>query len=102
MHGLKIQNYKKKGNNEDSDTKEKKAEEIKCASTNTGSDVISMFIAIVQIKPEIPRINDDNNEWLPHSKHSTDQISWLTMIILQNSLRLRSEIPAKCHESTDL
>ena len=40
-HGLKTQKYKK-GNNEDSDTKEKNPEKVKCASTNTGSDVISM------------------------------------------------------------
>ena len=49
-HGLKIQKYKKKGNNEDSDTKEKNPEKVKCASTNTGSDVISMWIVLVQIK----------------------------------------------------
>ena len=37
MHGLKIQKYKKKGNNEDTDTKKKqKTEEVKYASTNTG------------------------------------------------------------------
>ena len=41
-HSLKIQKYKKKGNNEDSDTKEKNPEKVKCASTNTGSDIISM------------------------------------------------------------
>ena len=49
LHGLKIQKYKKKGNNEDTDTKEDKPEEVKCASTNTGSDVISMCIVPVQI-----------------------------------------------------
>ena len=48
LHGLKIQKYKKKGNNEDTDTKEDKPEEVKCASTNTGSDVISMCIVPVQ------------------------------------------------------
>ena len=42
LHGLKIQKYKKKGNNEDTDTKEDKPEDVKCASNNTGSDVISM------------------------------------------------------------
>ena len=47
-HGLKIQKHKKKGNNEDTDTKENKPE-VKCASTNTGSDVISMCIVLVQI-----------------------------------------------------
>ena len=50
LHGLKIQKHKKKGNNEDTDTKADKPEEVKCASTNTGSDVISMCIAPVQIK----------------------------------------------------
>ena len=50
LHGLKIQKYKKKGNNKDADTKEDKPEEVKCASTNTRSDVISMCIAPVQIK----------------------------------------------------
>ena len=49
LHGLKIQKYKKKENNEDTDTKEDKPEEVKCASTNTGSDVISMCIVPVQI-----------------------------------------------------
>ena len=50
LHGLDIKNYKKKGNNEDTATKENKPEEVKCASTNTGSDVISMCIVPVQIK----------------------------------------------------
>ena len=50
LHGLKTQKYKKKGNNEDTDTKEDKPEEIKCPSTNTRSDVISMCIVPVQIK----------------------------------------------------
>ena len=36
LHGLKIQKYKRKGNNEDTDTKENKPEEVKYASTNTG------------------------------------------------------------------
>ena len=49
LHGLKIQKHEKKGNNEDTDTKESKPEEGKCASTNTGSDVISMCIVPVQI-----------------------------------------------------
>ena len=49
LHGLKIQKHKKKGNSEDTDTKEDKPEEVKCASTNTGSDVISMCIVPVQI-----------------------------------------------------
>ena len=48
-HGLKIQKHKKKGNNEDTDTNENKPEEIKFASTNTVSDVISMSIVLVQI-----------------------------------------------------
>ena len=47
---MKIEKYKKKGKNEDHDTKENKPEEEKCASTNTGSDVISMHIVPVQIK----------------------------------------------------
>ena len=50
LHGLKTQKYKKKGSNEDTDTKEDKPEEVKCASTNTRSDVISMCIVPVQIK----------------------------------------------------
>ena len=50
LHGLKIQKHKKKGNNEGTDAKENKPEEVKCASTNTGSDVISMCIVPVQIK----------------------------------------------------
>ena len=50
LHGLKTQKYKKKGNNEDTDTKEDKPEEVKCASTNTRSDVISMCIVPAQIK----------------------------------------------------
>ena len=49
MYGLKIQKRKKKGNNEDPETKEDKPGEVKCASTNTGSDVISMCIVPVQI-----------------------------------------------------
>ena len=49
LHGLKIQKHKKKGKNEDTDTKEDKPEEVKCASINTGSDVISMCIVSVQI-----------------------------------------------------
>ena len=49
LYGLKIQKPKKKRNNEDTDTKEDKPEEVKCASTNTGSDVISMCIVPVQI-----------------------------------------------------
>ena len=48
-HGLKIQKHKKKGNNEDTDTNENKPEEVKFASTNTVSDVISMCIVLVQI-----------------------------------------------------
>ena len=51
LHGLKTQKYKKKGNNEDTDTKEDKPEEVKCASTNTRSDAISsMCIVPIQIK----------------------------------------------------
>ena len=50
LQGLKTQKYKKKGNNEDTDTKEDKPEEVKCALTNTRSDVISMCIVPVQIK----------------------------------------------------
>ena len=37
LHGLKIQKYKTKGNNEDTDTKENKPEQVKFASTDTGS-----------------------------------------------------------------
>ena len=48
LHGLKTQRYKKKGNNEDTDTKEDKPEEVKCASTNTRS--AGMSIVPVQIK----------------------------------------------------
>ena len=33
LHGLKTQKYKKKGNNEGTDTKEDKPEEVKCALT---------------------------------------------------------------------
>ena len=50
LHGLKFQKYKKKGNNEDMNTKENKPEEVKCASANNGSDVISMCIVLVQFK----------------------------------------------------
>ena len=50
LHGLKTQKYKKKGNNEDTDTKEDKPEEVKCTSTNTRPGVISMCIVPVQIK----------------------------------------------------
>ena len=49
LHGLKTQKHKRKGNNEDIDTNEGKPEEVKCASTNTGSDVIRMCIVPVQI-----------------------------------------------------
>ena len=49
LHGLKIQKHKKKGNNEDTDTKKDKPEEVNCESTKTGSDVISMCIVPVQI-----------------------------------------------------
>ena len=47
-HSLKIQKQEKR-NNEDTDTKREKPEEVKCASTYTGSDVISMCIVPVQI-----------------------------------------------------
>ena len=50
LHGLKIQKYKKKGNNEDTDTKEDNPEEVKCASTNTGSDIMNMGNVPGQIK----------------------------------------------------
>ena len=50
LYGSKTQKYKKKGNNEDTDTKEDKPEEVKYASTNTRSDVTSMCIVPVQIK----------------------------------------------------
>ena len=50
LHGFKIQKYKKKGNNEDTHTKEGKPEEVKCALTNSGSDVMRMCIVAVQIK----------------------------------------------------
>ena len=46
---MKTQKHKRKGNNEDIDTNEGKPEEVKCASTNTGSDVIRMCIVPVQI-----------------------------------------------------
>ena len=49
LHGLKIQKHKKKVNNEGTDTKKGKPEEVKCTSTNTGSDVISMSIVPVHI-----------------------------------------------------
>ena len=47
LHGLKTRKYKKKGNNEDTDTKEDKPEEVKCSSSNTRSDIISMCIVPV-------------------------------------------------------
>ena len=47
---MKTQKYKKKGKNENTDTKEDKPEELKCTSTNTRSYVISMCIVPVQIK----------------------------------------------------
>ena len=50
LHSLKIQKYKKKGNNEDTDNNERKAEEVKYALTNTRSDVIRMCIVPVQIR----------------------------------------------------
>ena len=50
LHGLKIQKYKKKGDNEDTDTKEDNPEEVKCAATNTGSDIMNMGNVPVQIK----------------------------------------------------
>ena len=34
LHGLKFQKYEKKGNNADTDTKENRPEEVKCASAN--------------------------------------------------------------------
>ena len=49
LHGLKIQKHKKKGNSDDTDTKEDKPEGVKCASTNTGSDVISICVVPVQV-----------------------------------------------------
>ena len=49
FHGLEVQKHKKKLNNEDTDTKEDEQEEIRCAPTNTWSDVISMCIVPVQI-----------------------------------------------------
>ena len=52
MHVLNIQKSKKKGNNEDNDVKEKKPEKVKCASTNTAPDVISMCIVPAQIKSQ--------------------------------------------------
>ena len=154
LHGLKIQKYKKKGNNEDIDTKEDKAEEVKCASTNTGSDVINMCIVPVLIKSKntskkvhayaLPYscsqgtfISDQlandlgvsgrktslaiktlNGEFTRNStalegfkvarvsvkitmngylfqEHSPDQISQLTMMILQNHLSLGSGVTWK-------
>ena len=50
LYGLKIHKYKKKGNNEGTDTKENKPEEVECATTNNGSDTISMCIVPVHIK----------------------------------------------------
>ena len=52
LHVLNIQKSKKKGNNEDNDVKEKKPEKVKCASTNTAPDVISMCIVPAQIKSQ--------------------------------------------------
>ena len=57
LHGLKTQKYNKKGNNEDNDTKEDKSEEVKCASTNTRSNVLSMCIVPVQIQSKDTRAN---------------------------------------------
>ena len=54
LHGLKIQKYKKKENNEDTDTKEDKPEEVKRASTKTGSDVISMSLFLYKSHQQIP------------------------------------------------
>ena len=51
---MKIQKYKKTGNNENIDTKEYKPEEVKCASTNTGSDVINMCIIPYKSNQRIP------------------------------------------------
>ena len=50
LHGLKIQKYKKKANNEDNETEEDKPEQVKCTSANTGSDIIIICIVPVQIK----------------------------------------------------
>ena len=50
LHGLKIQKYKKKRNNEDTNTKKNKTQEVKFVSTNMGSVVIIMCIVPVQIK----------------------------------------------------
>ena len=54
LHGLKIQKHKKKENNEDTDTKEDKPEEVKRASTKTGSDVISMSLFLYKSHQQIP------------------------------------------------
>ena len=50
LHSLKIQKYKKKGNNEDTDINERKEEKVKYALTNTRSDVVRMCIVSVQLR----------------------------------------------------
>ena len=50
LHGLKIHKCKKKENNKETDTKENKPEEVKCATTNSVPDVINMCILLLQIK----------------------------------------------------
>ena len=160
LHGLKTQKYKKKGNNEDTDTKKDKPEEVKCASTNTRSDVISMCIVPVQIKSKdtsktvhtyalldscsqgtfildqlasdlaisgrktsltiktlngefisnstalkglkVASISEGNKEYYLFQEHSPEEISQLTMMILQNHLSLGSGNTGKCHKSTNL
>ena len=52
LHGLKIQKCKKKENNKETDTKENKPEEVKCATTNTVPDVINVCVVLLQIKSQ--------------------------------------------------
>ena len=76
LHGLKIQKCKKKGNNKDPETKEDKPEEVKCASTNAGSDVISMCIVPVQI-------TSTNTSEKVHTYALLDSCSQFTFILDQ-------------------
>ena len=76
LHGLKIQKCKKKGNNKDPETKKDKPEEVKCASTNTGSDVISMCIVPVQI-------TSTNTSEKVHTYALLDSCSQFTFILDQ-------------------
>ena len=64
LHGLKIQKYKKKRNNEDTDTKKNKIQEVKFASTNMGSVVIIMCIVPVQIKTNLAKRSTLTHSWI--------------------------------------